>query len=172
MSLARWVVSIAAGLTASLLSFAIIYVRGDFFGVLHFLRERGKVKKLVEAQAPAEQLAVAQEQVVTLAERLGAPDLAAAMLPLELALGIFCAWLVWTWFGQKQHSFEHGGIHGTRIDIQERMVLRLAHRMGGHFTIHDLISRSPLNHSQARDTVSRMLTTGQLLRDGEGFRLP
>lgn len=169
MGWARWVVSIAAGLATFLLSFAIIYVRGDFLGVLTFFRERGKLKRLIESEAPAEQIEMARSQVLELVERLAAPQLAMNLLPLGFILGGLVMWLIWKWFGQKQQDFEQNDL---RTDIQERMVMRLAHRMGGHFTIRDLTNRSPLNHNQAHDTVTRMQQTGQLLSDGEGFRLP
>ena len=51
------------------------------------------------------------------------------------------------------------------------MVYRLAHRLGGHFTLDDLSARSPLTEEQARAATARLLDLGRLTRDGDTFRL-
>ena len=48
---ARLLLSTITGLSTALLSFAVFYVRGDAGGVMMFLRERGKFRKLVTSGA-------------------------------------------------------------------------------------------------------------------------
>ena len=52
------------------------------------------------------------------------------------------------------------------------MVLRLALRRGGRFTLADLAGQSPLTPEQARSAVDRLLAQGRLRRDGESYHLP
>ncbi|GGR05576.1 hypothetical protein GCM10008957_18150 [Deinococcus ruber] len=100
----------------------------------------------------------------------GVPDplLAARLIPLELLLGVLAGLLVYRTFGRRQAA-------APRPDTQERMVVRLALRKGGHFTLADLSEASPLTPQQAREVVGQMLEAGRL-RASEtepgGYRLP
>ena len=93
------------------------------------------------------------------------PVLAARLIPLELLLGVLAGVLAYRAFGRRQQL-------APRPDIQERMVTRLALRRGGHFTLVELSESSPLTEPQAREVLGRMLDTGRLNRDGDGYRLP
>ncbi|KQQ99470.1 hypothetical protein ASF71_13555 [Deinococcus sp. Leaf326] len=167
MNVARMILSAVAGLAAALLSFSVIYVRGDLAGVMGVLRARSAARRLAESGAGAAQVEAARAQVLALAERFVAPDLATRLVPLELLIGVAVAALMWWFFGGR--SAQVGG--ERRPDIHERMVLRLAHRMGGQFTLNDLSERSPLSAPQAQATTERMLGRGLLRREGEAFRL-
>lgn len=166
---ARLLLSTITGLSTALLSFAVFYVRGDAGGVMMFLRERGKFRKLVTSGASPEQIDAARAHVQHTAERLAAPDLATRLIPLELLIGVLAACAIWWAFGRRAARMDAGR---ERPDVQERMVVRFAHRHGGHFTLHDLSDKSPLNAEQARVTVNTMLERGQLRREGEGYALP
>lgn len=87
----------------------------------------------------------------------GTPDplLAARLIPLELLLGVLVGVLVYRTFGRRQAT-------APRPDTQERMVVRLALRKGGRFTLEDLSESSPLSAQQAREVVGRMVETGRL----------
>lgn len=166
---ARLFLTLISGLSTALLAFAVIYVRGDAGGVMMFLRERGKFKRLVTSGTAAEQIDAARTHLQQLAERLAAPDLATQLIPLELLIGVLSAALVWWAFGRRAARMDSGR---ERPDVQERMVIRFAHRVGRPFTLRDLSDRSPLNAEQASLTVSAMLERGQLRREGEGYALP
>lgn len=86
------------------------------------------------------------------------------MLPAAVLIGLLVAWLVWRLFGSRVER-------PPRTDVQERMVLRLAYRKGGQFTLGDLAVSSPLTEEQARAVTRRMQEEGRLDRDGETFRL-
>lgn len=165
VNVARAILSAVAGLAAALLSFSVIYVRGDLAGVMGVLRARSAARRLAESGAGAAQVEAARAHVLALAERFVAPDLATRLVPLELLIGLAVAAFVWWFFGRRSAQV------GERPDIHERMVLRLAHRMGGQFTLGDLSARSPLSAPQAQATTARMLERGQLRREGEAFRL-
>ena len=92
------------------------------------------------------------------------PLLAARLIPLELLLGLLAGWLAYRAFGRREAQV-------PRPDTQERMVLRLALRRGGRFTRLELAESSPLTEGQATEVLGRMLDTGRLHRDGEGYRL-
>lgn len=166
---ARLLLTLISGLSTALLAFAVVYVRGDLSGVMLFLRERGKFKRLVSSGAPAEQIAAARTHIQQTAERLAAPDLALQLIPLEVLVGVLFGALVWWAFGRRAARMDAGR---ERPDVQQRMVMRFAHRHGGHFTLRDLSEKSPLNAEQARVTVTTMLERGQLRREGEGYVLP
>ena len=51
------------------------------------------------------------------------------------------------------------------------MVLRLAHRLGGQFTLTQLTEISPLSADQAHVVTARMLQEGHLRRTEGGFTL-
>lgn len=165
VNVARAILSAVAGLAAALLSFSVIYVRGDLAGVMGVLRARSAARRLAESGAGAAQVEAARAQVLALAERFVSPELATRLVPLELLIGLAVAAFVWWFFGRRSAQVE------GRPDIHERMVLRLAHRMGGQFTLGDLSARSPLSLPQAEATTARMLERGQLRREGEAFRL-
>ena len=166
---ARLLLTLISGFSTSLLAFAVVYVRGDLGGVMMFLRERGKFKRLMNADATADQINAARTHLQQTAERLAAPDLATQLIPLELLVGVLCGAFVWWAFGRRTARMDAGR---ERPDVQERMVIRFAHRVGRPFTLRDLSEKSPLNAEQARSTVNTMLERGQLRRDGEGYTLP
>lgn len=89
----------------------------------------------------------------------GDPELAFRLLPLELLIGVIVAFLVYRAVGRR-----HG--LAPRTDVAERMVLRLAHRRGGRFTVSDLVQDSPLTEPQARETLTRMLDAGRVRAEG------
>lgn len=166
---ARLLLALLSGFSGTLLAFSAFYVRGDAAGVTHFLRERAQFKRLVASGAPQEQISAARLHLQQVAEGLAAPQLAAQLIPLELLIGLLVGALVWWLFGQRAARL---GAGRERQDVQERMVLRFAHRYGGHFTLRDLSEKSPLQGEQARATVTAMLENGLLRRDGEGYSLP
>lgn len=168
MNAARLLLSLIAGLAASLIAFSAVYVRGNLGGVFHFLHERGAAKRLAAAGASPEQVADAKAKALAVAQTFADPALATRLLPLELLVGVAAGALIWWLFGRRVARAEAGG---ERADVQERMVLRFAHRHGGQFTLRDLMERSPLSAEQAREVTARMLERGELRREGEGYRL-
>lgn len=168
MNVARLSLSLIAGCSAALIAFSAFYVRGDLRGVMHFLRERAAARRLEAAGASAAEVAQAKAGLLAIAQGFADPDLATRMIPLCLLLGVAVAALVWGLFGRRLTRAQGGG---ERADVQERMVRRLAYRMGGAFTLLDLAERSPLSAEQAREVTNRMLERGQLAREGEGYRL-
>ena len=168
MSAARLLLSLIAGASAALTAFALFYTRGDAGGIFRFLGARGAARRLEAAGASAEQVAAAKARALEIAQGFADPDFATWMLPLALLAGLVVAALVWRWFGHRLTRAEQGG---ERADVQERMVLKLAYRSGGRFTLRDLETGSPLTYEQAREVTARMLERGQLIRDGEGYRL-
>ena len=167
MNVARLSLSLIAGCAAALIAFSSFYVRGDLGGVMRFLRERGATRRLEASGASAQEVAQAKAQLLALAQGFADPDLAGRMIPLCLLLGVVVAVGVWGLFGRRLMRAQTG----ERPDVQERMVRRLAYRMGGAFTLSDLAARSPLSTEQAREVTGRMLERGQLKREGEGYRL-
>ncbi|GAA5500804.1 hypothetical protein Dxin01_00529 [Deinococcus xinjiangensis] len=167
MNVARLLLSLIAGLSAALIAFSAAFVRGDVGGVMHYLHERAALRRLTESGAGAEQIAKAKADLLALGQAVAAPELATQLLPLELLLGVLVGLGVWWIFGERVAR----AASGARPDIQERMVLRFAHRRGGVFTLRDLMERSPLSAEQAREVTTRMLERGQLRREGEGYRL-
>ncbi|GBF05225.1 hypothetical protein DAERI_030391 [Deinococcus aerius] len=164
MNVPRAAVTLIAGLSAALIAYSAFYVRGDTAGVMHYLRERGDVKDLAASGASAAAVEAARRNLAALGERVADPDLALRMVPVALLIGVLVAWLVWRAFGSRVGSAERG-------DVQERMVLRLAYRKGGQFTLGDLGASSPLSEEQARAVTRRMLESGRLTREGDTFRL-
>lgn len=170
MNAARVLLSVIAGMAASLIAFSAAYVRGDAGAVMHFLHQRAEVRRLAaQTGISAEQVAAARGHLQALAQQVAAPELASRLIPLELLLGAVAGGLVWWLFGQRVARAESGN---ERPDVQERMVLRFAHRRGGHFTLRDLGESSPLSAEQAREVTARMLERGQLRREGEDYTLP
>lgn len=167
MNVARLSLSLIAGCSAALIAFSAFYVRGDLRGVMHFLRERAATRRLEAAGASAAEVAQAKAGLLAIAQGFADPDFATRMIPLCLLLGGVVAALVWGLFGRRLTRAQGG----ERADVQERMVRRLAYRMGGAFTLLDLAERSPLSAEQAREVTNRMLERGQLAREGEGYRL-
>lgn len=94
----------------------------------------------------------------------GDPLLAARLIPLELLLGLLVAALVWRAFGRRQVS-------APRPDAQERMVLRLALRRGGRFTLAELCGATPLSDQQARAVLARLLSEGRVRSEGDRYHL-
>lgn len=164
MNVPRVAVTLIAGLSSALIAYSAFYVRGDTAGVMRYLRERGDVRDLAASGAGAAEVAAARQSLAALAAQLAAPEDAARMLPVALLIGLLVAWLVWRLFGSRVER-------PARADVQERMVLRLAYRRGGHFTLGDLAGSSPLTEEQARAVTRRMQEEGRLTRDGETFRL-
>lgn len=94
----------------------------------------------------------------------GDPLLAFRLIPLELLAGALVGWLVFRSVGARMGMT-------PRDDIAERMVLRLAMRRGGRFTLEDLVQASPLTEPQARVVLARLLSSGRLSADGERYQL-
>ncbi len=155
--------SLIAGLSAALIAYSAFFVRGDLGGVMAYLRARGALRRLRESGTP-EQVAQGKAQLQALGQQVGDPALAAQLIPLALTVGLLVGGLVWWAFSRRQSG-------APRTDIQERMVFRLAHRMGGRFTLDDLRAASPLTDEQARAVTARLLDLGRLTRDGDAFRL-
>lgn len=164
MNAPRLAVTLISGLSAALIAYSAFYVRGDLGGVMGYLRERGAVRRLAAGGASAEQVEAARAQLRALAERVGDPLYAAQMIPAALLIGLLISVLIWYLFGSRAARPEQG-------DVQERMVLRLAYRKGGRFTLDDLGSASPLSAEQARAVTRRMLDAGRLTREGDTFSL-
>lgn len=164
VNLQRVTVSAVAGLASALIAYSAFFVRGDLGGVMAYLRARAAVRRLDAGGAAADTLAAAHATLRALGREVGDPALAAQMLPVAVVVGLGVAALAWRVFGARRHT-------GTRPDIQERMVLRLAHRLGGRFTLRELCEASPLTDAQAREVTARMLGGGQLRHEGEGYRL-
>lgn len=168
MNPARFFLSLIAGAAASLIAFSAVYVRGNLGGVFQFLHARSVAKKLVAHGASAEEITQAKAHALAIAQTFADPNLATRLIPLELGVGLLAAALVWRLFGQRVARAEAGQ---ERPDVQERMVLRFAHRSGGRFTLRDLAERSPLSAEQAREVVARMQEQGQLRREGESWMM-
>lgn len=164
MNVPRVAVTLIAGLSAGLFAYSAFYVRGDTGGVMRYLRERGDVRDLAAGGGGAAEVDAARRALADLGARIAAPEFAAQMLPLALLLGVLVAWAVWRAFGSRAGQARRG-------DVQERMVLRLAHRKGGRFTPEDLRAASPLSEEQVQAVTRRMLDAGRLSRDGDAFRL-
>lgn len=166
---ARLLLSLMTGLSAALLAFSVVYVRGDAVGVVHFLTLRAGFKRLLASGASQEQIGSARLHLQQVAEQLAAPNLATQLIPLEVLIGLLSAYAVWWVFGRRAGRMAQGR---ERQDVQERMVTRFAHRHGGRFTLRDLSEQSPLTGEQAHLTVSAMLESGALRREGDGYALP
>ncbi|WP_418514390.1 hypothetical protein [Deinococcus sp. RM] len=163
MNVLKAVLSAIAGLAAALIAYSAFFVRGDLGGVMGYLRARGALRRLREDGTP-EQISAAQAQLHALGQQVGDPAFAGQLIPLALLIGTLVTGLVWWAFTRRQQD-------APRLDIQERMVYRLAHRLGGRFTLDDLSARSPLTEEQARAATTRLLDLGRLTRDGDTFRL-
>ncbi|NTX99524.1 hypothetical protein [Deinococcus sp. JMULE3] len=163
MNVLKVLLSAITGLSAALIAYSAFYVRGDLGGVMSYLRARGALRRLRETGTP-EQISAAQAQLHALGQQVGDPTFAGQLIPLALLIGTLVAALVWWAFTRRQQ-------HAPRLDIQERMVYRLAHRLGGRFTLDDLSARSPLTDEQARAVTARLLDLGRLTRDGDTYRL-
>ena len=92
------------------------------------------------------------------------PALASRLIPLELLLGLLVGAVVFRSFGRRQRT-------EPRPDTQERMVIRLALRRGGSFTLSELLESSPLNETQAREALRRMVESGRLGEEDSRYRL-
>lgn len=170
----RTFLSVIAGCSAALITYGAAFVRGDLSGVMAYLRARGALRRLREAGADGGALSAARERLQALGEQVADPGLAARLIPLALLLGLIVAALVWRLFSRQI-------ARPARADAQERMVYRLAHRKGGHFTLRELHQHSPLSEEQARAVTARLLEAGRLTREppdrspdsgtDEGFRL-
>ncbi|GAA5514026.1 hypothetical protein Dcar01_02775 [Deinococcus carri] len=164
MNVPRAAASLIAGLSAALIAYSAFYVRGDTGGVMRYLRERGDVRDLTASGAGAAEVTAAHRRLEALGAQIADPDFALRMLPAALLVGLLVAGLVWWVFGSRAERSGQG-------DVQERMVLRLAYRKGGRFTVEDLRASSPLSDEQARSVTRRMLDAGRLTREGDTFRL-
>lgn len=94
--------------------------------------------------------------------RVGDSALAYRCIPLELFAGLLVGLAVYALFGRQR---------GTRSDVQQRMVLRFAHRSGGFFTLEQLTSGSPLEPAQARQAVNALVEAGLLSARPGGYNL-
>lgn len=159
----RSFLSVLAGCSAALITYGVLFVRGDLPGVMAYLRARGALRRLREAGADPAALNAARERLQAIGEQVADPALAARLIPLALLVGVVVAWLVWRLFARQSAR--------PAPSAQERMVYRLAHRKGGRFTLEDLRVQSPLSEEQARTVTARLVERGRLTREGEGFRL-
>nr|WP_249391349.1 hypothetical protein [Deinococcus sp. QL22] len=166
MNVARWGLSVIAGLSAALIAFGVIYVQGDLGGVMRFLRARGDLRDIIASGAGAAEVAAAKAQALAVAQSFAVPDVAVRLVPLELLIGLMVGAFVWWLFGRRVGRALGGN---ERPDVQERMVYRLAHRKGGRFTLADLSASSPLTPAQAQAVTRHMVQTGRLLNDGDGI---
>lgn len=155
MTLLRTLTAAIFGFAFSLIAFAAFYVRGNLGAVFRYLGARGDARRLEAAGAAPEQLAAAQAQVHALADAAANPDFAVRMLPLCLALGALAGYGVWRLFGSRAGRAEAG-------DVQERMLLRLAYRRGGRFSLEDVAASSPLTEVQAIHAIRRLKDRGRL----------
>ncbi|GHF96526.1 hypothetical protein GCM10017783_05500 [Deinococcus piscis] len=158
----RTLTAIIFGFAFSLITFAAFYVRGDLGSVFRYLGARGDARRLEAAGGTLEQLAAAQAQVHALADAAADPDFAVRMLPLCLLLGVLTGYAVWRLFGSRAGRAE-------ATDVQERMLLRLAYRRGGRFSLEDVAASSPLTEVQAVQVVQRMKEAGRLRDAGSGL---
>jgi len=88
--------------------------------------------------------------------------LAFQLIPLELLVGVLVGVAVY-------RAFTRRAALGPREDTAERMVMRLAMRRGGRFTLDDLVSASPLDEAQAQQTVARLVNSGRLREDAQQY---
>lgn len=159
----RSFLSVLAGCSAALMTYGVLFVRGDVPGVMAYLRARGALRRLRDAGADPVALSAARERLQAMGEQVADPALAARLIPLALLVGMAVAFLVWRLFARQAGR--------PAPSAQERMVYRLAHRKGGRFTLDDLERQSPLSGEQARAVTARLVEGGRLTREGEGFRL-
>lgn len=160
MTMLRSLTASIFGLACALIAFAAFYVRGDLGGVFRYLGARGDARRLAESGASAEQIAAAQAKVHALADAAADPDFAVRTLPLALLVGLAAGYLVWRLFGSREARADAG-------DVQERMLLRLAYRKGGRFSLEDVTASSPLTEAQAIHAVRRLKEAGRV-RDAAG----
>ncbi|MFC4637398.1 hypothetical protein [Deinococcus hohokamensis] len=160
----RAILAAVAGISAALIAYSVAYVRGDVGGVMHYLRARGALRRLEASGAPADALQAARQALRDLGQQVGDPGAAAQWWPAEVLVGLLVAALIWAVFTRQLRT-------GPRPDIQERMALRLAHRLGGRFTLGDLERISPLSAEQARAVTARLLEQGRLSRSGDTYEL-
>lgn len=163
MNVPRLLSSAIAGLSTTLIAYSAFYVRGDTAAVFAYLGARGAVKRMA-GHASAADIEAARSKLLALGEQIADPQLALQTLPLSLLLGAVVFYLIW-------RVFSRGEGRSQGVDVQERMVLKLAYRQGGRFLLSDLSRHSPLNTEQAEQVTRRMLERGQLERDGEHFVL-
>lgn len=164
MNAPRLLATVLTGASAALIAYSAFYVRGDTAGVMRYLRERGDVRDLEASGASEAAVRAAQENLTALALGIAAPEFAARMIPVAVLIGLLVGWLVWRSFGSRAGQAGRG-------DVQERMVLKVAYRRGGQFTAEELRRLSPLSDEQVGAVTRRMLEAGQLVRDGDTFRL-
>ncbi|WP_104989916.1 hypothetical protein [Deinococcus sp. NW-56] len=164
MNAPRLLVTMLTGVSAALIAYSAFYVRGDTAGVMRYLRERGDVRDLEAGGASAAAVRAAQDNLSVLALSIADPEFAARMIPVAVLIGLLVGWLVWRSFGSREGQAKRG-------DVQERMVLKVAYRRGGQFTAEELRRLSPLSEEQVQAVTRRMLEAGQLVRDGDTFRL-
>lgn len=158
-----------AGLAAALIAFGVIYVQGDLGGVMRFLKARRILRETIASGAGTAEVAAAKAHALAVAQTFAVPDVAVRLVPMELLIGLLVGALVWWLFGRRMGRALGGQ---ERPDVQERMVYRLAHRKGGHFTLADLSAGSPLTPAQAQAVTRHMVQTGRLLQGGDGvYRL-
>ncbi len=155
MNLPRWTVTLSAGFSAALLTYSAFYVRGDTGAVMAYLRERARVRRFADSGAVDEQVREAQRQLAALGAQIAAPAQALEWWPVACLVGLTVAALVWWLYGRRAVQPLHAG-------QLERMVLRLAYRKGGAFTLQDLLVQSPLTPQQAQEVTDRLTAAGRL----------
>lgn len=160
MTLLRTLTATIFGFAFALISFAAFYVRGDLGAVFQYLGARGDARRLAAAGGSAEAVAAAHAQAHALADAAADPDFAVQMIPAALFLGVLAGYGVWRLFGSRE-------ARADASDVQERMLLRLAYRKGGHFSLDDVTASSPLTEAQAIHALRRLKEAGHI-RDAAG----
>lgn len=164
MNVQRLLLSSVAGLSSALIAYSAFFTGGNLAGVMAYLRQRGAARRLEASGADAAQVQAARDRLHDLGLSIADPVYAAQMIPVALLIGLAVGLLMWWLFA--------GRVSGAaRPDVEERMVLRLAHRLGGQFTLTQLTEISPLSADQAHVVTARMLQEGRLRRTEGGFTL-
>ncbi|WP_261664251.1 hypothetical protein [Deinococcus sp. Marseille-Q6407] len=161
MTFLRTLTAATFGFAFSLISFAAFYVHGNLGAIFRYLGARGDARRLeAAANATPEQIAAAHAQARALADSAADPDFAVRMMPVALLLGVAAGYALWRLFGSRENRAD-------AADVQERMLLRLAYRCGGRFSLADVTASSPLTEAQAIHVIRRLKEEGRL-RDVAG----
>lgn len=152
----RATISVIAGVAGTILTFGIVYVRGDGAGIMSFLRSRAEFRRLKAEETNPELIQNAQEALQAQAAALAHPQLALQLWPLELLIGLIIGLVVFWAFRRNYQQLSTK----ARPDIQERMAIRLVQRIGRPFTLSELSSfkrYSPLSTAQLHAALERLI---------------
>lgn len=155
--------AIIFGVCSALIALAGIYVRFDLGAVFAYLRARRVAKNLSLQEGHSAAWQAAQTEATRLADAAAFPDDLAKLWPLALLVGALAFALVLRVFNQKSTE-------KIRPDIKERMILRLAHRKGGAFSVDDL-HEAPLLAAEALEAADRLCENGILQKVQGGYVL-